>query len=247
MYIKLFFLTLTVVTFNIYAKEVKPTLAELNSKSVQVPSENSENHKYYTLSLPHPIEAIKGVVVIKRMDGGFYDFPIFIESDGRILREDKLIEKIFAIKGGYGERFELLLAAINSKEEAKPLAKTVIIPFPLIVKDDKGHFIELKAEDMIGHNFTVHGSGFAPNEHITFTSHSGNETGSFPLQADKQGTFVFGYNPAVIGKTEGPFELTFKVENAKPIKLKHYWGKIAFREPSEYRKLKEKYPLPKTI
>ena len=246
MRIKLFFIILTIVSFNIYAKDIKPVLEELNTTCVQVSSVSSADRKFYKFSLPHPIESTLGVVVIRNMNGKFTDFPIFIESDGRIWTEDKVIEKTFGIQGGYGERFEILLAAINKKGEPKPLAKTIIIPFPRIVKDESGHSVELKAEDVIGHNFTVHGSGFAPNEKITFTSHSGNESGSFPLQADQQGTFVFGYNPAVIGKTEGAFELTFEVENTKPIKLKHYWGKIAFRIPSEYQKLNNSQQLDKT-
>ena len=47
----------------------------------------------------------------------------------------------------------------------------------------------------------------------------------------------------MIGKKEGPFEVTFSGKNMQSLKLRHYWGKIAFTAPNKYKELESKYPL----
>lgn len=244
---KFIFLFLTLVNLNLFAKETGPanSLETLSYECIKsLDPEDLEPSKIYRLSLSHPIDATSGIVIIKSMDGGFSNFPIYIEQNGRLMTENRVEEKLFGFNGGYAEKFEVLLAATKDNGDTKPLAKCVITPFPHMVQDDQGRKIELKAEDHMGYSFTIHGSGFHPNEKITVKSCSHNESASFPLDVDNQGNFVFGYNPAVVGKTEGSFKLTFSGKNIKPLKLQHYWGKIAFDGPNKYKKLKEKYPFP---
>jgi len=239
-----FFLTLAALCM--LDKEVQAiALPDLNYTLVQsVNPLDGEPSKYYKFSLAGKSTPSSGILLIKRMDGEFTDIPVFIDKEGIIRAPDKQNEAIIGMDGGYAEKFEVLLAASEKNQDAKPLAKCVIIPFPRIVQDDKGHKIELEAASPDGEHFLITGSGFKPNEQITFKSRSCNESGSVPLKIDAQGNFYISYDPAVIGKTVGPFEVTFCGENMQPLKMRHYWGKIAFCKPNEYKTLKNKYQLP---
>lgn len=201
---------------------------------------NQEPINYYQLSLSQKTQSSLGYVVIKSMDGQFSDFPVFIAEDGSIQLEDKSEECVFGFGGGYGERFEVLLAKIVRKE-AEPIAKCVIIPFPLCTQDENGHYIELKAESEDGKHFSIVGSGFNPKEKITFISRSYDETIEHPITVDAKGEFRMGYAPAVIGKKEGPFEVTFSGKTTtEPLKIRHYWGKIAFCPLNKYKELESR-------
>lgn len=204
----------------------------------------SEPSKYYTLTISSKSTSGSGVIFVKRMDGQFNETLVFIDKEGVIRTSDGKNEVIIGMDGGYAEKFEVLLVSSENKNDFKPIAKCVITPFPCIIQDDKGHKIELKAVTPDGKHFSITGSGFKPDEQITLKSRSCNESLTFPLKTDEQGGFFFGFNPAVIGKTEGPFEVTFLGENMKPMKMRHYWGKVAFTKPNEYKTLKNKLPFP---
>ncbi len=241
---KLIFMLLMFTQLNIFAKDFSKTvpLEHLNYELVKsLNPENGEPSKFYKLSFPGKTQPSLGVVIIKRMDDSFNDVPVFIEGDGTIWSVDKKEEGILGFDGGYGEKFEILLAAINKKDEATPLAKCVIIPFPRIVQDDKGHKIELQAASPDGCLFTVTGSGFIPKEKVSIASRSCDESMTFSVEVDDNGNFHLGTAPAVIGKTEGPFELVFTGKDMKPLKMRHYWGEIAFYKPNSYKELRNKY------
>lgn len=205
---------------------------------------DGEPSKYYKLSISSKSTSGPGAVFVERMDGEFIHIPVFIDKDGIIRTSDGINDAIIGMDGGYAEKFEVLLAASEKEKDFKPIAKCVIIPFPHIIQDDKGHKIELRTITSDGEHFSVTGSGFKPNEQITLKSRSCNESLTAPLKTDEQGKFFIGISPAVIGKTEGPFEVTFSGENMKPLKIRHYWGKVAFSQPNEYKTLKNKLPFP---
>lgn len=234
------------VTLCIFDEEVQSAaLEEINYTLFT--SENpveGEPSKYCTLSISSKPTPSYGIVVIKQMDGKFIDIPVFIDKTGMIRSLDGANDAMIGMDGGYGEKFEVLLAALKTEKDCKPIAKCTIIPFPLIVQDDKGHKIELEAVSSDGEHFLITVSGFKPNEAITMKSRSCHESGMFPLNTDIQGKISFGYNPAVKRKAEGPFEVTFFGENMKPLKIQHYWGKVAFSKPNKYQALKNKLRFP---
>lgn len=226
------------------AEEQTAALEELNYTLFTSKSPiDGEPSKYYKLSISSKSTTGPGTVFIERMDGEFIDLPVFIDKKGIIRTSDRTDDAIIGMDGGYGERFKVLLV-ISEKKDFKPIAKCVIIPFPRIVQDDRGHKIELQAITSNGEHFSITGSGFRPNEQITMQSRSCNESLTFYLKTDEHGKFFFGFNPAVIGKTEGPFEVTFLAEDMKPMKMRHYWGKVAFSPPNKYKTLKNKLPFP---
>lgn len=227
------------------AEEQTAALEELNYTLFASKSPiDGEPSKYYKLSISSKPTPGPGIVIIRRMDGEFNDIPVFINKEGIIQLPDAINDAIFGMDGGYAEKFEVLLAASEKEKDFKPIAKCVIIPFPRIVQDDRGHKIELQAITSNGEHFSITGSGFRPNEQITMQSRSCNESLTFYLKTDEHGKFSFGFNPAVIGKTEGPFEVTFLAEDMKPMKMRHYWGKVAFSQPNKYKTLKNKLPFP---
>lgn len=204
---------------------------------------DGEPSKYYKLSISSKSTTGPGVVFIERMDEDFIDMPVFIDKEGIIRTSDGINDAIIGMDGGYGERFKVLLV-VPEKKDFKPIAKCVIIPFPRIVQDDGGHKIELQAITSDGEHFSITGSGFKSNGQITLKSRSCNESLTSPLKVDEEGKFFICLSPAVIGKTEGPFEVTFLAEDMKPMKMRHYWGKVAFSPPNKYKTLKNKLPFP---
>lgn len=205
---------------------------------------DGEPSKYYKLSIPSKSISGPGVIIIVRMDGRFIDEPVFIDKEGVIRTPDGKDDIIVGMDGGYAEKFDILLAVSEKEKDLKPIAKCVIIPFPRIVHDKKGRKIELKASSSDGKQFLITGSGFKPNEQITFKSRSCNELITSPLKIDEQGNFFIIICPAVIGKIEGPFEVTFSGKGMEPMKILHYWGNVAFTQPNKYKTLKNKLPFP---
>lgn len=230
---------------NVYAKEQAEALEELNYTLFTSKNPiDGEPSKYYKLSVSSKSTTGPGVVLVKRMDGEFIEMPVFIDKGGIIRTPDGINDAIIGMDGGYAERFEVLLVISENKKKIKPIAKCVIIPFPRIVSDDKGHKIELQAITSDGEHFSLNGSGFKPNEQITLKSRSCNELLTSPLKTDEEGKFFICLSPAVIGKIEGPFEVTFSGDNMKPLIMRHYWGKVAFSQPNNYKTLRNKLPFP---
>jgi hypothetical protein len=93
--------------------------------------------------------------------------------------------------------------------------------------DKNGHTLRIKATDDSGKNFHIQLCGFQPNEVVDFESRSCHEKMGGPITMDKDGKFFMGYAPAVIGKNEGPFSISFSNKNTQ-LSIKHYWGPIAF-------------------
>ena len=239
----IFFLILTFQF--VCAQDVEYSLPNLNYELVEsLNPMDGEPSKYYQLFISPQAQASQGVLMIRKMNGEFVNQHVFIEADGTIWAQNKTKGRRINFGGGYGEKLQLLLAAVKSKIDAEPLAKCEFVPFPLFVNDDKGHKIEVIADTSDGKHFTVMGSGFRPKEIISFNSCSSHERLENSFAANDQGTFEFGYSPAVLGEVEGPFQLTFCGENMKPLILHHYWGKIAFYRASRYKALAAKYPFP---
>lgn len=97
----------------------------------------------------------------------------------------------------------------------------------LKVSDKNGHTLKVEAIDNSGKLFNILLSGFQPNESVEFESQSCNEYMRNTITMDGEGKIVMGYAPAVIGKNEGPFCISFTNENTQ-LSIKHYWGPIAF-------------------
>lgn len=227
------------------AKEQAVALEELNYTLFTSKNPiDGEPSKYYTLSISSKSTHGPGVVFIERMDGKFNHTPVFINKEGIIRTSDGLYDAIIGMDGGYAEKFEILLTAFENEKDLKPIAKCMIIPFPRIVQDDKGHKIELEAITSDGEHFSFIGSGFKPNEQITLKSRSCNELLTSPLNTNEQGKFFVIISPAVIGKTEGPFEMIVSGEDMKTMNMRHYWGKVAFYPPNKYKTLKNKLLFP---
>ena len=73
--------------------------------------------------------------------------------------------------------------------------------------------------------FFVSGTGFQPNEKLTLLSESGQETLTQSLEAKADGTWVFLYAPATVGKTGGQFTLSVKrAPSQETGVLKSFWG-----------------------
>lgn len=218
-------------------------LADLNYELVRTSeAPGLEPIKSYKLSFPKTTKSFFGMVAMINMDGNFSEVLVWVSEDGKILTTDKKQENTFGFSGGYGEKFDLLLT-YTKDETSEPIAKCEIIPYPLIAKDENGHSIEIQAITNNGEHFVIIGSGFIPKEKITFKSKSCDESMSHPFIVDNSGSFTMTYSPATIGKTEGLFEVTFIGLHMKPLKIQHFWGKIAFTYPNEYKKLKAKYGL----
>lgn len=225
------------LTIELTANALEDLKYELSSTGT---TKNQEPSKWYKISFPRPMKSSKGVVMMKTMDDQFTDIPVFIDGQGQIWSSDKK-KNLFGFGGGYGERFEILLAV--GDKDLKPIGKCVIIPFPLFIEDEQGRKVEIQASTPDGDHFTIEGSGFAPKEVVTFKSISCHETLDADFEVDEHGRFHMGYAPAVIGKKEGPFEVTFSGKNMQPLKLRHYWGRIAFAQPNKYKELESKYPF----
>ena len=223
------------------------SLKALNYKFIQT-LDYADNgiSKFYKLSYPGKIKPSHGLISIKNIGGNFTHTPVYIAEGGMIWfnAHNETIEGIFGFDGGYGEKFEILLTTMDTKGKVEPLAKCEIIPFPRIIQDAKGHRIELQAMTADGQSFLFIGSGFAPKEKLSFKSRSCHESLTHSVNVDNNGIFYMEYCPAIIGQNEGPFEVTFSGENMNPLKIRHYWGKIAFTPPKKYTALKSKYKLP---
>jgi hypothetical protein len=216
------------------------SLENLKYELISTSTTNQEPSKWYRLSFPRKMKSSSGLLMMKDMNDKFVDIPVFIDEDGNIWSQDKT-KYLFGMGGGYGERFEMLLAVGDTEKDLEPIAKCVIIPFPRFVEDKQGRRIEIQADTPDGDHFTIVGSGFAPKEVLTFKSRSCDETLGSDFKVDENGGFCLGYAPAVIGKKEGPFEVTFSGKNMEPLKLRHYWGRIAFTQPNKYKELESKY------
>jgi hypothetical protein len=229
---------------NLFARESSnpPSLENLDYMLVQsLDPKIGEPSRYYKFSIHRQNEDTPGTIVVRKMNGTFVNYPVFIKKDGSILTPDKQYEQIMGFDGGYAEKFELLLVANNKYGGIQPLAKCVLIPFPRILKDKAGHKVVLNVESGDGHQFTFTGSGFPASKQMIVKSRSCHESTSFPLETDEKGNFIFGYSPAVVGRTEGPFELVFTAEDMTPLRVTHYWGHLAFYKPNAFKKLKDKY------
>ena len=205
--------------------------------------------KYYTMRLPSGRIQGPVLVKVKLSNNSFLDFPLYVGNDGFVKGNDTMSNYLWGTSAGYGESFEVLIVPTipggSITKGVKPLGKGTFIPFPLIVKDDQGHSIEVVAKGGEGHYFKVIGKGFAPKESIIFLSRSIDEVLSNFLFADENGNVEMGYAPAVIGEREGPFSITFRTEKMAPLILNHYWGRIAFSTPKKYRALADKFPKSK--
>ena len=205
--------------------------------------------KYYTMRLPSGWIQGPVLVIVKLLNNSFLDFPLYVGNDGFVKGNDTVSNYLWGTSAGYGESLEVLIVPTlpggSITKGVKPLGKGTFIPFPLIVKDDQGHSIEVVAIGAEGHYFTVMGKGFTSKERIFSLSRSSDEVLSYFIDADENGNVQMGFAPAVIGEREGQFSITFRTEKMAPLTLNHYWGRIAFSTPKEYKALADKFPKSK--
>lgn len=185
-----------------------------------------------------------GVMKMRLMNGSTSEFEVSIDKDGSIKKPDSEDKFVLCMAGGYGEAFEYELFTGKNKKETMSIGKCAIIPFPIIRQDGKGRKVELTPESPEGDVFLLTGSGFLPNEKIHYRSRSCDEVIVQDFEASNTGDFNVMSMPGVIGQIEGPFEITLSSANMEPMKIRHLWGKIAFRNPGEFKELLGKYKFP---
>ena len=146
----------------------------------------------------------------------------------------------FVFNCGYGEPMSVAIS-----QAWFPLSDKVgllfFTPYPLEASDEHGHRFTIIAKNTEGTKFELHLSGFEAGETILYQSSSCHEKIQEYFQADEQGEIIIHYWPAVIGKSEGPFRITFSNKMHK-LSLQHYWGTIAFTSLLEYQELQGKFP-----
>lgn len=125
-----------------------------------------------------------------------------------------------------GEPFSLKLVSKDSKTCL--VLKT--IPNPVEFKWQDGASIHMEAFEGSCNHFTFIGTGFKPNEKLSFISISGNERFPIEFPADKTGTITIGMAPAVLGQKGGDAKFIVMRENGgnKAI-LNYFWGEKALK------------------
>lgn len=182
-----------------------------------------------------------------KLNGAIIEIPGYLREDGTLAYQEQDYPVISWVFGsfGYGETIVFIVEPRDKKN--KPLKKNNLsaigglVPEPLEVEDSEGHKIEITGKDGTGNSFIVRLTGFRPHEKIKVRSCSCNESFTLNQKTDAEGSCKFFYNPGVKGFTQGPFELTVTDSIMKPLKIQHYWGRIAYTPRQNYASLQEQF------
>lgn len=201
--------------------------------------------RLYSLQVSDFPADIKVKIKLIRLDALFQQAIARTSSDGTLV--DAKGKKALIGLGlyGYGEPITISIQPYSCKGRMKKYrkmeVKDIYIPNPLEVKDAQGHKASIIAADVAGKTFLLMLEGYKPFERVHALSRSCEENLDFFVKTEANGAAVISYAPAVIGKIEGPFELTLQGDDSS-LSLQHYWGEITFTPPEKYPALKSKFP-----
>lgn len=198
-------------------------------------------YRMYKIELLNPIEASKGILVFKMMDGQFIECGVEIDSDGKICQNGAPYTHAF--NAGPGEKFEIVLASLDPNNKTKALAKSTFIPFPAKWRGEGNRVVELQIADLSGLRFSLAGTGFDPNQKLSIVLLAEKEKNTFEVITNEVGEFVTPISlPAKAA--EGCFILHVLENELVTVGFRHYWGKIAFKDAPRFKELYEQYPAP---
>lgn len=211
------------------------------------PFESGGKNQLYTMKATDLPRSSYGIFKTTKVDGKSTSSPIYLNEDGKVMTGDSIKTRlVFGGVFGYGEWLNIEITP--SSKEGKPLKNNKMlgmhhfVPSPLQAIDNAGHKLTIEPIDQTGCHFRCMLSGFKPGEKIKITSRSYEEEIEGTIPIDENGEAQWLSSPAVVGKAQGPFEITVQDKNMKPLVLQHYWGKIAFTPTDQYQKVYEKYP-----
>ena len=177
---------------------------------------NNFNKVYSVVSWPvtqaKPSSSMEGVSLGK--DGILMCAGRMPEQCGDPSKKDDPIE--FTFNPAKGEPYRLALVAGDDK------VAVVIVPDP-ITADDKG--CELSVERLLPHFEVTYvaGSGFPPNNDVSFDTESYGEKHPVSTKADSEGNLQFALMPFVSGHHQGTTTITGIGTSCSP-QIKFEWG-----------------------
>lgn len=215
----------------------------LQSRFVQaIDEEGKDPMRVYQFSLCCRQKERPAILICKKMDDKFDQHAVYIEKNGNVVASNGQ-PLLMGLMGGYGEIFTISLyeASKNKRfNNQKLLGTCQVVPFPIIAENAQGQKLEICPLDFTGQVFQVNLSGFAPHEAFDLASRSCHEKMDHHFQADEKGCFSMMLCPAVVGRQEGPFEISVSNLRMDPLTKKHYWGIFCFLPPPKMNALLEK-------
>jgi len=137
------------------------------------------------------------------------------------------LDELVLSASGYVRAEPYRLALLS--EDGSVGAYAEAYPFPLEAAHDSTRlWLELVSPD--GLEFTIHGVGFPPGEHIPVVTRSVDEGWSRKMLIPADGRIRVAVFPHVAGKSGGSAAFTAEVK-PHPLKLEWSWGREALEHP----------------
>lgn len=184
------------------------------------------------------MKEVEALLIVERSNDQKEIITVYIDSEGVLKSRENHDETLaFCFYYGYGEPVTLHLLSCEDGKKAKTersYAQYFFIPQPLMISGNSGVELHCVTIDTFGKMFGLGMFGLSPNELVKFESISCNEILQFSVVSDAKGMINFILFPAVIGKANGPFQITASDSTSEPLVLKQYWGDLAFTPVDRY-------------
>ncbi len=137
-----------------------------------------------------------------------------VDADGTVLHDSRPMMPALG-PCFWGERFTYIAASIDDGRE---IAKTTIVPFPILESDGKGHAVEVIPIGLDGEVFKLVISGFKDDQDVDIQSISEGEVLTWKAKGKDLSHMLIC--PSVIGKETGIVTVVFNSN----LKVTWTWG-----------------------
>jgi hypothetical protein len=143
----------------------------------------------------------------------------FVDDSARTLESQRFIMGSFCP----GEAVDFYLVSANGES----CVKTSVIPHPIETAGTHGETLRVLVQDPGGRLFLAEGKGFQPDEKLTLSTYSNQESIIETFRADGEGSFRMLLFPAATGGEGGIVALRL-VRSEGMLQMEFPWGKPVF-------------------